>query len=159
MNTMQPIRDRKQVQEFKEFFRNQPDDPNALRNYTLVVFGLNTLLTISEILNLTWEDVFSGKLIKSHIIVKDRRTGKEKRILLNSSVRQAMLEYYPKYYREGGNPYIFPSPKKENAPLSRYQAYRIIRRGAEAVGLENVSCNSLWKTLDYHAWRQGPFEN
>ena len=40
--------------------------------------------------------------------------------------------------------------------MSRYQAYRIIRKAAESVGLpEHVSCHSLRKTFGYHAWKQG----
>ena len=41
-------------------------------------------------------------------------------------------------------------------PLSRYQAYRIVRKAAEAVGIEDViRCHSLRKTFGYHAWKMG----
>ncbi len=155
MNTTQPIRDEKQLQEFKNFFKNLPDDPNALRNYTLIILGLNTALRISDILHLTWADVFSGNLIRTHIVVREQKTGKENRIFLNTETRQSLLRYYRKYHQEGGNPYLFPSPKSKDAPLSRSQAHRIIRRAADALGLENVSCHSLRKTFGYHAWKQG----
>lgn len=58
-------------------------------------------------------------------------------------------------YQEG-NPYLFPSPKKSGAPLSRYQAYRMITAAAKALNLgEHISCHSLRKTFGYHAWKQG----
>ena len=52
--------------------------------------------------------------------------------------------------------YLFPSPRKADSPLSRYQAYRIVRKAAEAVGIEDViRCHSLRKTFGYHAWKMG----
>jgi site-specific recombinase XerD len=40
--------------------------------------------------------------------------------------------------------------------ISRVQAYRVIRTGAEALGFDaRVSCHSLRKTFGYHAWKHG----
>lgn len=44
----------------------------------------------------------------------------------------------------------------KNQPISRSQAWRIVRQAAEETGLDgNVSCHSLRKTFGYHAWKQG----
>ncbi len=156
MSTTQPIRDKKQLQDFKAFYKKQcPDGPNALRNYTLVILGLGTALRISDILRLSWDDVFTGENVKTHIVVKEQKTGKENCVLLNKEIREVLQEYYRGQSREDGNPYLFPSPKKEGAPLSRFQAYRIISHAAKALELEHVSCHSLRKTFGYHAWKQG----
>ena len=41
-------------------------------------------------------------------------------------------------------------------PLSRYQAFRIIKEAAAYAGLDaSISCHSLRKTFGYHAWKQG----
>jgi site-specific recombinase XerD len=57
---------------------------------------------------------------------------------------------------KSGNPYLFPSPRKENAPLSRFQAYRIIRTAAKNSGEgDRISCHSLRKTFGYQAWKKG----
>ena len=41
-------------------------------------------------------------------------------------------------------------------PLSRYQAYRIVKQAAVYAGMpEHISCHSLRKTFGYHAWKQG----
>ena len=56
----------------------------------------------------------------------------------------------------GERDYLFPSPKKSGYPLSRYQAYRIVRKAAEVVGIEDIiRCHSLRKTFGYHAWKMG----
>ncbi len=163
MSATQPIRNKRKLQEFKGFYRTQKPvrRPTDLRNYTLTLLGLNTALRISDILHLTWGDVFSGKKVKTHIVVRERKTGKENRILINGELRRTLVEYYRGCHKKGGNggqeesPYLFPSPRKKGACLSRFQAYRIIRHAAEELGLEHVSCHSLRKTFGYYAWKQG----
>lgn len=157
MSTTQPIRNKKLLQEFKDYYRDNSGD---LRNYTLIIVGLNTALRINDILHLKYDAVYRGNKVRSHIVVKERKTGKESRIFLNREITLVLTAYRKKLvktpmYRKG-NPYLFPSPVKEAAPLSRYQAYRIISMAAAAIGLEDhISCHSLRKTFGYHAWKQG----
>jgi integrase len=39
-------------------------------------------------------------------------------------------------------------------PITRMQAYRIIKEGGKRIGI-NISCHSLRKTFGYHAWKKG----
>lgn len=157
MSTTQPIRNMKTLQNFKEYYKKQKKN---LRNYTIIILGLNTALRINDLLHLTYNDVYKNNQVRDHIIVKERKTGKENRILLNQESR-SILEIYQKELiktkmYQNGNPYLFPSPRKNDAPLSRYQAYRMITAAAKAVGIEeHISCHSLRKTFGYHAWKQG----
>lgn len=157
MSTTQPIRDIEKLQNFKNYY--QDTKPN-MRNYTIIIVGLNTALRISDILNLTYDDIYQDNKVLEHITVREQKTGKENRILLNKEVRRTLKKYREilvktEMYRNG-NPYLFPSPRKPDAPLSRSQAYRMIISAAEAVGIEgNISCHSLRKTFGYHAWKQG----
>lgn len=157
MSTTQPIRNMETLQNFKEYYKKQKKN---LRNYTIIILGLNTALRINDLLHLTYNDVYRNNQVRDHIIVKERKTGKENRILLNQESR-SILEIYQKELiktkmYQNGNPYLFPSPRKNDAPLSRYQAYRMITAAAKAVGIEeHISCHSLRKTFGYHAWKQG----
>lgn len=157
MSTTQPIRDKKSLQIFKNYYQ---DKKSHLRNYTIIAMGLNTALRINDLLHLTYDMVYQNNKVRNHIILKERKTGKENRILLNNEIRQILTKYQKeliktKMYKEG-NPYLFPSPKKAGAPLSRYQAYRMITDAAKASELgEHISCHSLRKTFGYHAWKQG----
>jgi len=46
--------------------------------------------------------------------------------------------------------------KQSGKPISRVQAYRIIRVASDAVDLDiPASCHSLRKTFGYHAWKEG----
>ena len=52
--------------------------------------------------------------------------------------------------------YVFSAKSQQNKPLSRSQAYRIVRTAAEkSIHEEHISCHSLRKTFGYHAWKQG----
>ena len=78
---------------------------------------------------------------------------------MNDSIKQALLAY-GSYVREhtgkklSGSDYLFKGNK--NTPISRVQAYRIIRKAADGCELSGViSPHSLRKTFGYHAWKQG----
>lgn len=157
MGTTQPIRDMESLKKFKNFYAATKPDP---RNHTIIIIGLNTALRINDILHLTYSDVYNNGKVREHIMIKEKKTGKENRILLNDEVRIALIKYHvilkkTKMHRKG-NPYLFPSPRSESTPLSRFQAYRIICAAAQAAGLdEHISCHSMRKTFGYHAWKQG----
>ena len=157
MSTTQPIRDKESLQKFKNFYKTQKPNP---RNYAIIVLGLNTALRISDILNLTREMVYDHNKVREHIVVKEQKTGKINRILLNREVRKTLNLYRHFLVKsaayKAGNPYLFPSPYVSQRPLSRYQVYRMIRSAAESVEIqEKVSCHSLRKTFGYRAWKQG----
>ena len=157
MSTTEPIRNKEQLQEFKDYYKEIK--PN-LRNCAIIIMGLNTALSISDLLHLTYDEIFQDNTIREHITIRESKTGKQNRIFLNNEVRQ-MLKIYQKELIQtkmfqDGNPYLFPSPIKPCAPISRSQAYRIITSAAEAVGIEgHISCHSLRKSFGYHAWKQG----
>ena len=86
----------------------------------------------------------------------EKKTGKETRILINKELQETLLSYRTTQPSIADTDYLFPSPRKTGSPLSRYQAYRIVRKAAEAVGIEDViRCHSLRKTFGYHAWKMG----
>lgn len=150
-------RDRKSLKKFKDYYRTQKPDP---RNYALVVLGLNTALRISDILNLTYDMVYHKGEVRTHIVVKERKTGKSNHILLNQEIRKALKSYHSYLISSSshrvGNIYLFPSPRNKDRHLSRYQAYRIIQAITQAVPIDgHISCHSLRKTFGYHAWKQG----
>ena len=150
MATTEPIRDK---EELKRFVRHYLEK-GQLRNYALVVLGLHSALRISDLLRLRWEDVydFEGGFFRSHIKLKESKTGKQAAVALNKAAVVALRLYFP--HRRGV--FIFASSRKNASPIGRVQAYRIVRAAAEAVKLERcVSCHSLRKTFGYHAWHSG----
>ncbi len=155
MATTQPIKDVKDIEAMKDYFRNVQQN---LRNYALFCVGINTALRIGDLLNLKWEDVydFKNERYRKHITVREQKTGKINSIALNQNIADA-LEIYRNSLAEGivAGQYIFTGRKK-GSHLSRSQAYRIIKDASEAVDIEgNISCHSMRKTCGYHAWLSG----
>ena len=131
MSTTQPIRSKQLLHDFKEYYLTK--QPNS-RNYTLILIGLNTALRINDILHLTWGDVYCTEHSRfyTHLLITEKKTEKETRILINRELQETLLSYRKTQTSIADTDYLFPSPRKADSPLSRYQAYRIVRKAAEA---------------------------
>lgn len=150
MAATEPIRDKKQLKALGNYFLNR----GQFRNYVLVVMGTCTVLRISDLLRLRWEDVYDEErgVFRTHVTVQEKKTGKNRTIALNKQILHALRLYLP--YRRGA--FIFVSNRKDGRPISRVQAWRIIRGAVVTVGIMGkVACHSLRKTWGYHACRSG----
>lgn len=159
MNTAQPIRNNEDLLCFMNYYRTIA--PNS-RNYLMMVMGLNTALRISDLLGLRWGDVYDSALekYKVHLSLVERKTDKSSLILLNRNVTEALSVHMAQMQKRGRqvNPgdWLFENQKRPGNPISRIQAFRIVRKAAQDCHLEGViSCHSLRKTFGYYAWRQG----
>ncbi|MCM1105061.1 MAG: tyrosine-type recombinase/integrase [bacterium] len=155
MSTTYPIRNEEKLERFKDYFLKEKP---VYRNYAMIVIGLNTAFRIGDLLNLKWEDVFNRKTgrMREHICVTEQKTGKERVVAVNAAVAEVLEELRKRLPEMDEEQYLFPSVKKPGIPLSRSQAFRIIREAAEYAGIEErISCHSLRKTFGYQAWRQG----
>lgn len=158
MSTTSPIKNKKELEKFKNYYLEKGNP----RNYLLIIVGLNTALRISDILHLQWKDVYHHEknCFRKHIDLYEQKTGKATSIAINKAVKEAMLKLVEAEYGEKNFPtpetYVFRSGRNKSMPLSRYQAFRIIKEAAENTGLdEHISCHSLRKTFEYFAWKQG----
>ena len=155
MSTTQPIRSKQLLHDFKDYYLTKQSNS---RNYTLILMGLNTALRINDILHLTWGDVYctEHRRFYTHLLITEKKTEKETRILINRELQETLQSYRKTQSSVTDTDYLCPSPRKTACPLSRYQAYRIVRRAAEQVGIDDVvRCHSLRKTFGYHAWKMG----
>ncbi|GHV13583.1 site-specific integrase [Clostridia bacterium] len=151
MPATQPIRNKHQVRELAEYCLKRGE----LRNHLLIVMGVHTALRISDLLRLTWDDVYDFGRERFHesITVTEKKTKKTKLIALNRTILAA-LRLCLKSAAHGG--FLIRSRKGENEAISRQQAFRIIQAASEALRFTSrVSCHSLRKTFGYHLWRNG----
>ena len=161
MKITQPIRDIAELKKIKRYYREVK--PNK-RNSLLVVCGLNTALRISDILKLRWKDVYNENLLsfKSHIDVKEQKTGKKTTVFINKNLKEAFASFLKDIIAKKGKlcevmeQFIFLGQKSTDKPISRIQAFRIISEAAKKCLLSHkVSCHSLRKTFGSHAWKKG----
>jgi integrase len=152
MSATEPIRELEQLRELAAYWY----DRKNYRNYLLIVLGVCTALRPCDLLLLKWIDVYDERRegFRSHVQVTEQKTGKQIKIALNKDALAALQTYFP--HRRGG--FIFANNRPEAAPLSRSQAWRIVKTAARAIGAsERISLYSLRKTLGYHAAKAGVF--
>ena len=150
MAKTEPIRDLRQIRELAAYYQHL----GQLRNHVLIVLALYTALRISDLLRLTWDDVydFDCHRVRKALTLREGKTGKAKTIALNKDVVKALLAY-----AETAAPgrFLILNEKTRKA-ICRTQAYRIIRAAAKALRFAfKVSCHSLRKTFGYQAWKAG----
>lgn len=143
MKTVQPIRDLDKLEKFKLIAKKR-----SYRDYLLVLTGLNTGLRISDILPLRVRDVKN----KEYIDLVEKKTGKNKKIKINPTLKDAYWEYTGNMHDEE---YLFPSKKVKYSHIRRIMAYYIINSSARLAGIEQeIGTHTLRKTYGYHFYRR-----
>lgn len=152
MNKVEPIRNPKKIAQIKNLLKAK-EDP---RDYLLFTLGINFALRIQDLLSLKVKDVLEDGKIKEYVYLRERKTGKQRRIRINRSAREALEYYFSRVREVDPEDYLFKS-RRSNKPLDRTRAYRLVREWTEAVGLTQgkYGTHSLRKTWGYHARKQG----
>lgn len=143
MNFVQPIRDPAMVEDIANYLKKRNE-----RNYIMFQLGINTGgLRVSDILQLKVKDVLG----KKYITLREIKTGKQKTIIINATLRKALDSYI-----EGRDPeeYLIKSREKTNQPITRSMAYKILRDAAGRFGLECIGTHTMRKTFGYHYYKR-----
>jgi len=141
MEFVQPIRDRQKLAELKAVLAESSD-----RNRMLFVCGIHTGLRISDLLKLRVRDVQGD-----YIDIREQKTGKRVRRLISTSLRKELNRYTRD---KDGRVYLFRSRLGANQPLTRSGAYKLLRKAAESVGLQNIGTHTLRKTFGYMMYQR-----
>jgi integrase len=142
MAMVQPIRDIKDIENMKRVLKK-----SGQRDYMLFLTGINTGLRISDILKLKVSDVKG----KSHISIKEKKTGKNKRLLLNAPFKVELDEYIADM--QDDEP-LFKSQKGDNKPIGVVRAWGLLQDAAEKCDLDEIGTHTLRKTFGYHFYQQ-----
>lgn len=142
VNTVEPIRDKAVVKDIHDYLKSR-----SIRDALMFAMGVYTGLRISDILKLRVRDVRN----KEFISTREIKTRKEKLIPINKYLRGQIDEYIQD---KKDFEYIFKSPEKPNASISRQQAYNILTSAAKQFGIESVGCHTLRKTFGYLTYQK-----
>ena len=124
-----------------------------LRDALLWTAGPNWALRISDLLAVRVGDVRSKKGIRKAFRVMQQKTRKPVTCDITAKIKKAIEAYLSQGHPEPGNDDapLFPSrnrsPNGALQPLDRRQAWKIIKRDTEAVGLTNG-------VYSPHSWRK-----
>ncbi len=138
MEIVQPIRDPKQIKAMKESL--------SPRDSFMFTLGINVGCRISDLLQLKVKDVRNQR----HLVIEEAKTGKQKRFLLNSKVKECIDNYTKDMDDED---WLFPS-RKGDKPISRVQAYRVLNKKAKELGINEVGTHTLRKTFGYWFYKE-----
>lgn len=140
MNEVQPIKNKRDIERMKKALHG--------RDKLLFIIGINSSLRISDLLSLKVGDVQGD-----YITLRERKTGKAKRVKVNAAIRKAVRELTPADAK--ATDWLFPS-RKGDKPITRVHAWRVLAAAAKRAGLATaIGTHSLRKTFAYHAYKNG----
>lgn len=142
MNFVEPIRDSRTVQSMEEYLKK-----TNLRNYIMFITGIYSGLRISDVLKLRVKDVKN----RSNICIREKKTGKQKLFEINPKLKRELAAYVQ---GKSMNEYLIKSRQGINRPITRNQAYLILRNLADLFSLEQIGCHTLRKTFGYFFYLQ-----
>ncbi|KAB2892234.1 MAG: tyrosine-type recombinase/integrase [Desulfobulbaceae bacterium] len=135
-----PIRTLKDIQAIKKLLRDKP------RDYCLFTLGINTNLRAGDLLSIKYDQV-AGLSVGGELILKEKKTGKSRRISLNQSAIEAIQKLtHATHYEEGD--YLF---KGQRGVLTVPSVNRLVKSWCAEINLQgNYGSHTLRKTFGYH---------
>lgn len=137
---VEPIKDVKDIKAIKKLLSDNP------RDYALFVVGINTNLRASDLLGITAGQVRNLQPM-DEITLKERKTGKGRRISLNKACVEAIKSLL------GSQPYKDEESlfKGQRGTLTVPSVNRLVKSWCSSVNLKgNYGSHSLRKTWGYH---------
>lgn len=137
---VEPIREIKQARTIKKLLVDHP------RNYCLFVLGINSALRANELLSITAGKVKDLKP-GDHIEVKEKKTGKTRRITLNKAAIEAVTKLLNSRKYEDTD-LLFSGQRGQ---LSVSYVNRLVKGWCRLINLKgNYGSHTMRKTFGYH---------
>ncbi len=159
MNYVEPIRDLKKLQRIKKLLLKD----GKVKELVLFEIGIKTGLRISDILKLTWKDVYSelgeNPTFRQSIMVTEKKTGKNKQFRLSDNVKRAVNQLAElKDSREAD--FIFMSNSNSvtatKSAWTRQYVWQFLNDYGYRSGIKSkIGAHTLRKTFGYHAYKNG----
>lgn len=139
VNFVEPIRDINKLEEMKQVLKER-----GSRDYFLFVLGINSGLRVSDLLKMKVKDIKNLE-----IRLKETKTRKQFSLSLNH-IKDEIEEYI---FNKGDEEYLFKSSRGDY-PINRVQAYKILSKAGDYIGLRNIGCHSMRKSFGYHHYKR-----
>ncbi len=109
MNNVEPIRNKQKIYTIKQYtLSDQYNERYRARDYLLFVFGINSALRISEPLSLRVKNTLTAQgEIKDLFKIRTSKTKKELKIFIDSSVKEALENYFEQEKFLAPNDHLF----------------------------------------------------
>jgi integrase len=145
MEFVEPIKDIEKIYQIKRLLYQ-----HSKRDYLFFVFGINTGLRISDLLQVRVKDIRKDGTLEEFLTPSNTNVS----FYLNQTVRSTLTDYLTHCHLSEDD-YLFKS-RKNDQPITRQQAYRIINKAAQEAGIRGrIGTHTLRKTFGYHAYKKG----
>lgn len=135
-----PIKNLKDIQAIKKILKDKP------RDYCLFTLGINTNLRASDLLSITYDQV-AGVSVGHDLVLKEKKTGKARRITLNKASVEAIEQLLNSTEYAPGD-FLF---KGQRGVLIVPSVNRLVKSWCNAINLKgNFGSHTLRKTFGYH---------
>lgn len=143
----EPIKDEEDVRRVCRYFA---DSGNNLM-LTLFVLGVNTAYRISDILSLRWEEVASTNVSGAVATNRpEKKTDKRRLVYLNDTAQAALANWHAEC-GDCAAGYVFASPRKPDAPVTRQYVDRQLKQAVADLGIAaHAGTHLMRKTFAYH---------
>ncbi len=141
MNTVQPIRDMDTVLDIANYLKRKNE-----RDYVMFMTGIYSGLRVSDFRKFRVGTVRG----KDHISIREKKTGKEKRFLINKNLKRIFAEYTK---GKDDLEYLFENPRTHK-PISRQQAWNIIKDAGRQFDIDDLGTHTMRKTFGYHLYQK-----
>jgi len=137
-----PIRSHQAIEKIKKVLRDSP------RDLAIFVFGVNTNVRAIDLLTLTVGQV-QNLNVGDHFILREKKTGKIRRITINHSVSNVLQRWLSIYAPTDASACLFPS-RKTGQPLKVPTLNNLVKSWCQQAGLKgNFGSHTLRKTFGY----------
>lgn len=144
MNIVQPIRDIDTIHAIQSTLKTKNK-----RDYLLFNIGIYVGIRISDILNIKVRDIKN----KDFFYLREIKTNKEKMLPIQNTLKREIAEYIDENNLTNSD-YLFKSRKMPHKPITRVQAYNILKRISNEFKLESIGTHTLRKTFGYHFYKK-----
>jgi site-specific recombinase XerD len=143
-STTEPIRDIEKINDMAEYLYK-----HSRRVHLVFILGINSGLRVSDLLNLTVEDVINGV-----VTIREKKTRKEKQFALSDTCMEAINEYIS--YSGVTTGLLFDNGRGKDKAITKQAVWKLLNQAADWCGVtENVGTHSMRKAFSYHALRNG----
>ncbi|MFD1455222.1 site-specific integrase [Levilactobacillus lanxiensis] len=155
-NNVLPIKDTNVLKNVQDTLLN--NFKVGRRNYTIFQVGKATLLRISDVMRLKYDDVFddSGN-VKANAFIHDKKTGKPNTLYLRPVSKD--LVTYREWFENKGYPkqWLFPSDRNPNRHITEKQFYKVMAKAGDLLGIGYLGTHTMRKTGAYRVYVQSNY--
>ena len=145
----EPVREKADIEAIKDYLLHK----QALREYLLLVLGINSALRVKDLLAIKWGDLLALNEFNRELVRRESKTGKVRRIVANDAILEAVAKYRGSGAEVDPSRYVFMGKR---GPIQNTSVTRWVKEWCHAVGLKGrYGGRTLRQTWVYHCIRGG----